>query len=208
VLGSRHSFRDINVRHPQSTAFRAGEERWITQASAAVALEIVSAGAFTDALSLTIVGTGSVYMLQTAYDVGAGTDALSMAASLGNIGGYDIYNTVNNGNMALAVFGTHFEALLDLQSVGTSAQSMDLALFGSYREVVSAVDTGTEAWQMTLSVMGTYLQTVTSTDAGTDTSSLSLGVFGTHTSVTVHAGTYAESQNNFMVTVFGTYLAI
>jgi len=190
---------------------------------------MVDAGTFTDQLAFTVSGTGSYYteapadagtnehslsvtafgsifyVIVTGYD---GTDRMSLAASAGNISTYDLYNFVNNGNLAVAAYGTHFESIVPGGNVGTNSTGMmSWAAFGSHTAVTIYLAAGTDqGGTLNWSAFGTLNLVVYSANAGTDSfGTNSFSAWGTAEFVVPSSGTYSDSKVTCGFAAFGTY---
>ena len=139
-----------------------------------------------------------------------GTDRLDMNLNPGNISQYLLFNFVNNGNLSIAAFGTHFNSIVPGGDMGTdSTGTTGWSAFGTHLAVtvllgVGTDSMGTQAW----SAFGTSKLVVYATDLGTDSNgTVAHQVYGTAAFVVPSWGTYLSYGGTSAFTAFGTYTA-
>lgn len=154
-------------------------------------------------------GTFSVDVFGSVFDTVVeeeGTEYGLMAVSMGNVGGYTLYNYNDSPTITLETFGTNFESIVPFGDVGTGVGTLVLAAFGTLTDTVVFAAAGTVFGTYSVNIFGTYLETVVSTNAGTVYGTYSVETFGTAMLVTEHAGSYSDFYGTFAVGAFGTYV--
>lgn len=159
-------------------------------------------------MGIEVFGTAFPVVIEVDITSLIGTDRLSMDAGLGNISQYLLFNFVNNGNVAIAAFGTHFNAIVPGGDMGTdSTGTVGWSAFGTHLAVTVLLNVGTDT-QGTIgwSAYGTANLVVYSADAGTDTNGTTAWqCYGTALFLVPSWGTHVDTNGTTTFTAFGTY---
>lgn len=137
-----------------------------------------------------------------------GTDRLGMDLNPGNISQYLLFNFVNNGNVAIAAFGTHFNAIVPGGDMGTnSTGTIGWSVFGTHLAVTVYLDIGTDSMgTLGWAAYGTANLVVFSSDAGTDANgTTAIQAYGTATFLVPYWGTFVDTNGTSAFTAFGDY---